>query len=158
VRSRIGARGEVQVVSSGRITLGVEVEDVSVERRAVTEIEVGVRVSDVIEDHRSVGAGPRNTQRMHDDRGRRHVVAVAVAELIFDRIRGAALLRHAGVVKRTNLVVNARGSKCSCVNAVIALERTPDDSNVAVGKNAYVAQTVINRGCRGMVESASSIS
>ncbi len=68
MRSRIGARGEVQVVSSGRITLGVEVEDVSVERRAITEIEVGVRVSDVIEDHRSVGAGPRNTQRMHDSR------------------------------------------------------------------------------------------
>ena len=149
MHSRIGSSREAQAVRTRGIPLGAEVKGVSVERRVVTEIEVWVRISGVIEFHGRVRACLSYTLGVHDDRRRRKIVAGGITELNLDWIGAAALLDHVGIVERANLKADlmALGRERGRVNIVVAkapVVGSPHHANIAVVEHADVVEVLLH--------------
>lgn len=122
MRVGVNAGGEIQVVGSGRVRLGAQVEDVAVERRVKAKIQVRVCVSGVIEFQRRVVAGLGHARSVNHDGCRRQIHAVGIAKLNLDGIGAAAFLGEVRIIKRANLIADlvADGSEGGRMEILVA--------------------------------------
>ena len=100
----IAACSELQAVSPRSQAAGTQIEDipsVRAERGVETKVVIGVCVARSIGRSRKA-RNRRDRRGMDDDRRRRDIVAIRVAELELDGERGATFDRSALVEKRTD--------------------------------------------------------